>query len=215
MNLELRPEKPSEYYETEKLVKEAFWNQYVPGCMEHYLLHTMRSCPEFIPELDIVAVYDEKIVGNIVCVKSYIEADDGEKYEVLTLGPIAVLPEYQGKGVGAKMIEYVKKTAKEMGFRAIILCGDPDYYTRNGFVSAESFKIRTADNMYMTALLACELYENALSGLKGRYYEGNAYSADEKAAEEYDKKFPAKEKITGTASQKRFEMLCTMMRPAE
>lgn len=215
MNLELRPEKSSEYFETEKMTREAFWNQYVPGCMEHYLLHVMRKCPEFIPELDIVAVDDEKIIGDVVCVKSHIEGDDGRKYEVLTLGPIAVLPEYQRKGVGAKLIEYAKKKAGEMGFRAIILCGDPDYYTRNGFVSAETFGIRTADNMYMAALHACELYENALSGLNGRYYEGKIYNIDEKMVAEYDKIFPVKEAIKGTPSQKRFEMMCTMMRRAD
>lgn len=58
-----------------------------------------------------------------------------------------------------------------MGFRAILLCGDPDYYLRQGFIPAETLGIRTEDNMYATALHVCELYDNALANAKGRYIE--------------------------------------------
>lgn len=51
-------------------------------------------------------------------------ADDGNQYEVLSLGPISVLPEYQQKGIGGKMIALTKERAFDMGFRAILLCGD-------------------------------------------------------------------------------------------
>ena len=56
-----------------------------------------------------------------------------------------------------------------MGFRAILLCGDPDYYLRQGFIPAETLGIRTEDNMYATTLHVCELYDNALANAKGRY----------------------------------------------
>ena len=84
-----------------------------------------------MPELDIVAEHNNKIVGNVVCLKSFIMADDGNQYEVLSLGPISVLPEYQQQGIGGRMIALTKKLASEMGFRAILLCGDPDYYLRD------------------------------------------------------------------------------------
>ena len=214
MNILLRLERPSDYYETENITREAFWNHYVPGCDEHYLLHVMRNCQAFLPELDVVAVHDGKIVGNIIYVKSVIKADDGNEYEVLELGPISVLPEYQRKGIGGQMIAYTKALAREMGFRAILLCGDPVYYSRQGFVSAEALGIRTAENMYIAALHVCELYENALSGIKGRYFEDKIYSIDASAAAEYDKNFPKKETVTGTPSQKRFEQICAMQRKA-
>ena len=56
--------------EVEELTREAFWVHHVPGCDEHYLVHVLRSHPDFIPELDFVAIVYDKIVGNIMYTKS-------------------------------------------------------------------------------------------------------------------------------------------------
>ena len=167
-----------------------------------------------MPELDIVAEHNNKIVGNVVCLKSFIMADDGNQYEVLSLGPISVLPEYQQQGIGGRMIALTKKLASEMGFRAILLCGDPDYYLRQGFIPAETLGIRTEDNMYATALHVCELYDNALANAKGRYIEDKIYQIDKSAANEFDKRFPPKEIVVGTPSQKRFNQIVVMQKKA-
>lgn len=214
MDIELRREQPADYSETENVTREAFWNHYSPACSEHYLLHIMRDCPAFVPELDVVAVCDGKIVGNVVYMKSVIRADNGNSYEVLSLGPISVLPEYQRKGIGGRMIEYTRDIARRMGFAAILLCGDPDYYSRQGFLSAETFGIRTEDDMYADALQVCPLCENAMSGMKGRYIEDSVYQVDEAAATEFDKHFPPKEIIVGTPSQKRFDEIVVKRRKA-
>lgn len=214
MDIELRREQSSDYSKTENVTREAFWNHYSPACSEHYLLHIMRDCPAFVPELDVVAVCDGKIVGNVVYMKSVIRADNGNSYEVLSLGPISVLPEYQRKGIGGRMIEYTRDIARRMGFAAILLCGDPDYYSRQGFLSAETFGIRTEDNMYADALQVCPLSERAMSGMKGRYVEDSIYQIDESAASDFDKHFPPKEIIVGTPSQKRFDEIVVKRRKA-
>ena len=54
-NIILRNETQTDNLIVENLTREAFWNQYVPGCVEHYLLHVMRNSDPFINELDIVA----------------------------------------------------------------------------------------------------------------------------------------------------------------
>lgn len=215
MEIKLRTEQPADYRETENVTREAFWNHFSPGCNEHYLLHVMRDNPAFVPELDLVAEYDGRIVGNVVCMKGVIQGDDGVKYEVLSLGPISVLPEYQRKGIGGRLIGRTRELAREMGFRAVLLCGDPDYYLYQGFVPAELLGIRTADDMYAMALHVCELYEGALSGVRGRYVEDSAYEVDEAAAEVFDREFPAKEKVRGTASQARFDEIVVVRRPAD
>lgn len=215
MAIELRTEQPADHAETENVTREAFWNHYSPRCNEHYLLHIMRGSPSFIPELDVVAVHGGRIVGNIVYVKSVIRTDDGKECEVLGMGPISVLPEYQRRGIGRRMIDYTRERAREMGFRAILLYGDPAYYSRHGFVPAETLGIRTADNMYAVALQACELQEGALSGMKGRYVEAAIYDFDEKCAAEFDRHFPAREMVSGTPSQKRFEKIAAMRKKAE
>ena len=64
MIIALRTEQPADHAQTEHVTREAFWNYYVPGCNEHYLLHIMRGSTSFIPELDAVAVHGSRIVGK-------------------------------------------------------------------------------------------------------------------------------------------------------
>lgn len=214
MDIKLRQEMPADYRETENVVREAFFNHFSPGCCEHYLMHIMRDCPAFVPELDFVAQDGGRIVGNVVYMKGVINGDDGKEYEVLSLGPLAVLPEYQRRGIGSRLIEHTKNLARENGFRAVLLCGDPEYYSRQGFIPAERLGIRTADDMYADALQVCELYENALSEAKGCYVENAIYEINEADAAEFDKAFPFKEKVSGTPMQKRFETIVAMRRKA-
>ena len=171
MDITIRLEQPADYREAETVTREAFWNCYSPGCMEHYLLHVMRRSPRFVRELDFVAVADGKIVGSVVFMKAMIMGDDGNRHEVLTLGPIAVLPAFQRKGIGRMLIEHARTEACRQGYRAMLLCGDPLYYQRVGFVAAEDFGIRTSDNKYLAALQVCPLYDHALQRLAGRYFE--------------------------------------------
>ncbi len=96
----LRNETEFDYKTVENVTREAFWNHHGPGCDEHYLMHIMRNTEAFIPELDIVAELDCKIVGNIVYTKAKIVDDQDVAYSVISFGPISVLPEYQGRGIG-------------------------------------------------------------------------------------------------------------------
>ena len=197
------------------MVREAFWNVYMPGCDDHYLVHILRTHPKFVPTLDLVAVHDGKIIGNVVCMRSVIRGDDGKEYEVLSLGPIAVLPAYQRRGVGTKLIAHTKEIARKMGFRAILLCGNPAFYKKQGFIAAEHYGIRTAENMYADALHVCGLYDGALNGIAGRYHEDAVYDIDAAAAEAFDKDFPPKEKIVGTPTQQYFLEMVQRKRPVE
>ena len=212
MDIQIRLERPTDYRETEHVVREAFWNHYSPGCTEHYLLHIMRRSPHFVPELDFVAVADGQIIGSVVFMKSFILGDDGNRYEVLSLGPIAVLPAFQRKGVGRRLIAHARNVATTMGHRAILLCGDPLYYTKVGFTAAEQFGIRTAENKYMAALHVCPLYADALKDAAGRYVEDEIYNVDEAAAQAFDAQFPPKERIVGTPTQQRFLEVVAMQK---
>lgn len=215
MNIELRLEEPADYRETENVTREAFWNQYQPGCIEHFLLHIMREDSTFVPALDFVAVHDGRIVGNAVCVESLIRGDDGKDYPVLGLGPISVLPEYQGKGVGGRLIAQTQQTARTLDYPAIVLYGDPAYYARYGFRSAEAYGIRTADDQYAAAHQLYPLSENALQGITGQYFEGKLFAElDTAAVEAFDQTFPEKQKLSGTPAQQRFEKIAAQRRPA-
>jgi len=215
LNLNLRLETPNDYSAVENLTREAFWNLYFPGCNEHYLVHILRTSDVFVPELDFVAVVDDRIVGNIMYATSDIICDDGTKHEVLTFGPLCVLPEYQRQGIGAALVNHTKAVAAEMGYKAIFIYGDPEIYRHVGFVPAEDHQIRTKDNMYAAALQVYELQKGALTGIKGRFVEDAVYEVSEEATGEFDAQFPEKEKLSGTDSQKRFLELITMRRSPE
>ena len=212
-NIRLRYEQPSDYKFVEELTREAFWNRYMPGCDEHYLLHILRERDCFIPGLDMVAEHRRKIVGNIVYSKAKLLCDNGEAREVLTFGPISVLPSCQRKGIGTLLIEHTKVLAGKMGYKAILIYGDPDYYSRFGFIKAERYKIGTPDNMYVDALQALELFPGALYGCAGRFQVDPVFSIDAAAAEEFDKQFEHKERRDDLPSQEHFRLLSSKQRP--
>ena len=112
--LEIRNEVPEDYSAVEQLIRKAFYNQYVPGCNEHYLAHIMRSHPDFIAQLDLVLVLDGEIIGNIMYTKAKLVDEMGVEKEILTFGPVCVLPQLQRKGYGKKLMESSFVRAKEM-----------------------------------------------------------------------------------------------------
>ena len=63
-NYSIRVEEERDYSTVESLVRESFWNVYRPGCTEHYVLHRLRSNPDFIPELAFVMEVDGKIISD-------------------------------------------------------------------------------------------------------------------------------------------------------
>lgn len=199
MHITLRLEEEKDLRTVENLTREAFWNVYRPGCIEHFVLHKLRSSPAFIKELDLVAELDGKIVGNIVYSKAVIVDDADAKHEVIGFGPLSVLPACQRQGIGAKLIEHTAEIAKEMGFKAIIIFGDPSYYHRFGFENAEKFDIHTAEGENFDPFMAKELYAGSLQGITGRFLEDAAFNVKQEEFELYDKEFPPKEKqVTDT-----------------
>ena len=66
----IRHEEEKEYREVENLVREAFWNVYRPGCLEHYVLNRLRSDPAFVPELDFVMEQGGKLIGQNVFMRA-------------------------------------------------------------------------------------------------------------------------------------------------
>src|SRR5699024_7471715 len=93
--LDIRNERKEDYSIVEEITRKAFYNVYVPGCMEHYLVHVMRDHEDFITELDFVLERDGQVIGNIMYTKAKLTDEDGTEKEILTFGPVSVLPEYQ------------------------------------------------------------------------------------------------------------------------
>lgn len=210
----MRPEEKDDELQVEEMIREAFWNQYSPGCNEPYLIHLLRKSPVFIPELCWIALDRGKVIGNILYTKASLWDDDGKRLEVLSLGPLAVAPGFQNRGIGKQLIYRTQSLAKALGYSAIFLYGDPQYYGKQGFAPAETFHICTSDNQFADALQVKVLIEGALPRKGGRYEEAAVFDIDEKAAKAYDKRFPEKPLEDDTPSQRRFKQVVALRKPA-
>ncbi len=194
----IRLERKDEHREIENLVRESFWNVYRPGCLEHYVLHTLRDDEAFVPELDFVMEKDGSPIGQNVFVKAKIQSDDGREIPIVTMGPICITPELKRKGYGKKLLDYSLEKAAEMGFGAVCFEGNIDFYCKSGFTFASKFGIRYhglpegADSSFFVCR---ELIPGYLDGITGEYATPQGYFVDEAAAEEFDKAFPHKEKL--------------------
>lgn len=193
MELIIRNETEADYRAVEELTREAFWNLNFPGCNEHYLVHVIRSHSDFIPELDLVAELDGKIVGNVIYTKSKLTDENGSEKDILTFGPLSVAPEYQRRGIGKALLESSFEKALVLGYDTIVIFGSPSNYISRGFKSCKKYNI-SINGYFPTAMLVKELKENALDGRKMFFSESPAFDIDEKAADEFDKTFEPKEK---------------------
>lgn len=194
MDVEIRNETEKDFREVEELTREAFWNLYVPGCNEHYLAHVMRSHPDFVRELDFVAVLGGKIVGNIMYTKARLFDESGRETEILGFGPLSVLPEFQGKGIGSALVRHTVRIAAGMGVKGIVILGDPRNYCRHGFRSGRDYGIGDMNGECPYGLLALELQEGAFAGHAWKFKYSDVYDVDEAAAAAFDEGFPVKEK---------------------
>ena len=197
-NCTIRPERKEETREVENLVREAFWNVYRPGCLEHYVIHVLRDDPAFVPELDFVMEKDGQLIGQNMFMKTVIEADDGRVIDVLTMGPIGITPELKRQGYGKILLDYSLEKAAEMGFGAVLFEGNIGFYGKSGFDYADRFGIRYHDlpEGADTSFFLCRaLIPGYLDGVTGVYQTPQGYYVDEEAAEEFDRTFPSKEKL--------------------
>ena len=186
MMLNIRNERELDYQIVEDITRKAFYNVYVPGCMEHYLVHIMRGHEDFIPELDFVIEVDGQIVGNIMYTKSKLTDEGGTEKEIVTFGPVSILPKYQRKGYGKMLIEHSLKRAAELGYEAVVIMGSPANYVGSGFQCCRKYNICVEKEKYPAAMLVKELKPGALDGKLWFYSDSPVMNVDEREAQAFD-----------------------------
>lgn len=194
----IRLETKSNYSEVENLTREAFWNVYRPGCLEHYVLHCYRDRADFVPELDLVMEKGGKIIGHVMYARSEIKADDGRIIPMMTFGPISIAPEYQGKGYGTILLRYSMEKAKKLGAGVLAIEGKIGFYGKSGFVVASTRGIHYCAEPRENEVpyfLIKELDDGFLNGITGIYQDPEGFFVDEAEADAFDAHFPPKEKL--------------------
>jgi predicted N-acetyltransferase YhbS len=194
----IRLERPEEYREVENLVREAFWNVYRPGCLEHYVIHVLRNDPAFVKELDLVMEEDGRLIGQNMFMKTIIEVDDGRVIDVLTMGPICIASDLKRQGFGKALLDYSIERAAELGFGAVLFEGNIGFYGKSGFTYASEFGIRYHDlpeGADQSFFLCKELISGYLDGVTGIYHTPQGYYVEDADVEAFDQDFPPMVKL--------------------
>ena len=184
--LNIRNERETDYKIVEDITRKAFYNVYVPGCMEHYLVYIMRGHEDFIPELDFVIEVDGQTVGNIMYTKSKLTDEGGTEKEIVTFGPVSILPKHQRKGYGKMLIEHSLKRAAELGYEAVVIMGSPANYVGSGFQCCRKYNVCVEKGKYPAAMLVKELKPGALDGRLWFYSDSPVMNVDEREAQAFD-----------------------------
>ena len=192
--IKIRNEEERDYERVEEITRKAFWNLYIPGCIEHYLVHVMRSHKDFLPELDLVIEIDDQIIGNIMYTKAKLVDESGEEKEILTFGPICIIPEYQRMGYGKMLMEHSFEKAVALGYDVIVIFGNPNNYVSRGFKSCKKYNICLENGTFPAAMLVKELKPEALDGRKWVYYDSPVMNIDEQEAGRFDESLEKMEK---------------------
>jgi len=161
-NLVIRSESIGDENEIYELVKSAFSRAEHSDGTEQDLVNNLRRSDAYIKELSLVATLDGKIVGFILFTKVKISG-----VEVLALAPLAVLPGYQSKSIGGRLILKGHEIAKGLGFRGSIVLGSENYYPKFGYEKASQYKIVAPFDVPDKNFMAIELLEHGLTDVEG------------------------------------------------
>lgn len=163
-DIKIRMELSDDYKGVEKLIEIAFRDEKFTDHAEHLLVARLRKSEAFVAQLSLVAEVDGKMVGYILFTKIKI----GDYDKALALAPVAVLPEYQHRGIGTKLIKEGHGVAQQLGFGASIVLGHKDYYPRFGYKQLSGFGIKLPIKAIPSDFcMGIELIPNALEDVKG------------------------------------------------
>ena len=209
-NETIRLEEEKDYLKVENLVRDAFWNVYRPGALEHYIVHNLRNDSSLIKELAYIVEKDHEIIGHINYSKGNLNLFKENRYgvdikvndrkgEAIVLGPIAIDPKCQNQGYGSKLINYTLKLAKDKNIPFVFVVGDESYYSRFGFESASKYNLflEGTDTSEENPFFMIKVFENNLEDEyydKGIFYNPKVFNVSEEEVDEFDKNFEYKEK---------------------
>jgi putative acetyltransferase len=134
--MNIRPEQTTDVAAIAQVLTLAFGQ-----ANEARLVECLRQSKDFIPELALVAVVNEAIVGHILFTTAQLSGP--KTYPILTLAPLAVHPHYQRQGVGRALIQAGLAIAAQRPEALVTVLGHPDYYPRFGFEIAAKYSIST------------------------------------------------------------------------
>ena len=126
--------------------------------------------------------------------KAELTDEEGNKKEIVTFGPVSILPEYQRKGYGKMLIAHSLNRAAELRYEAVVIFGSPSNYVSSGFKCCKKYNVCVEKGKYPAAMLVKELKPGTLDGRIWFYSDSPVMSIDEGKAREFDDSLEKMEK---------------------
>ncbi len=161
MKITVRQEKAIDFEDITLLNDIAFGQEH-----EGLLVERLRKKTPFVKALSRVAVFENSIVGHILFYPVKI-VNELTEYESLALAPMSVIPELQNMEIGSQLVKDGLETAKNLGFKSVIVLGHKDFYPRFGFSPAVNWKIKAPFEVPDEVFMAIELLPGGLKAVSG------------------------------------------------
>ena len=147
------------------------------GKLVRRLVEEIRSKRFYVPELELIMVEDAEVVGYVMFSRFHLEG----KYEneLLLLSPAAVKTELQRQHISKELIEYGFEKARDLGYRAVLVEGNPMNYRSRGFVTSADHGITAHSSVGLPApecLMVRELVPGGLEGIRGELRYADDYA---------------------------------------
>ena len=162
MDLKIREENKDDIKEIYEINTLAFGRE-----NEAKLVDLLCDGDTFVPELSLVAIIDNKIVGHILFTKIKIADDKQNEFDSLALAPMAVKPDIQKNGIGGQLIRAGLDKARELNFKSVIVLGHEHYYPKFGFVPTNRWNIKSPFDVPTNVFMGIELMEGGLKNVSG------------------------------------------------
>ena len=153
--IEIRPEQPGDIAAIREVNRRAFGQD-----QEGHIVDALRANGAAV--LSLVAAMDDRVVGHVMYSPLHVGGVQGA-----ALGPMAVLPEHQHRGVGTRLVEAGNEQLRHDGCAFIAVLGHPTFYPRFGFRPASSYHITCEWNVPDDVFMVLMLDEPKMSGVVG------------------------------------------------
>ncbi len=154
-----------------ELVEQVFteYSDAEEGALVRALVEEIRSMRTYLPQLELIMV-DETNAPIGYCMFSRFHLGGKYENELLILSPVAVKTALQRQHISKELIEFGFERARALGYKAVIVEGNPMNYRSRGFQTSHDYGIVAHESVGLPApecLMVRELVPGGLKGIHG------------------------------------------------